>query len=369
MPTARRKELRAQSGAKQPQNKASVKSTKHAIRSRGGSDSDDSKIKFNFTEFVKNDTNENLWIEYYKANPSKVKHYYGSTKDNSTIAAIEKSAKDTGDGFQHLINIIKNGNPMVKDTNYQTPVSDPIYGVAYLTKATTTVNTMDLDYLQENVLMSVGVFTTDTSKIYVMVGICTGFGATMDPPMRGLSGVLSKGVAKIMLDLNKETFITRPLDKMATLFKGKVDDNDKSAEELNIPPIADGLNDAELGMLGQERLKEALDWLQLCKKGELCVDNLCKLKECVGDIAFFHQFVGEVFSPKWPYSGKRISKILEGGSTKTRAVTLGYSKTASRDAKKRVIWKSDKTGAMKVLLKLTSGANVGKMVLRKPATK
>ena len=73
-----------------------------------------------------------------------------------------------------------------------------------------------------NILMSVGVFTSESAAFYVMVGVCIGNNYS-GVKQKGLSKTLFKNVAIMMKNetdfflQKKNSFITRPLEKMGEL--------------------------------------------------------------------------------------------------------------------------------------------------------
>jgi len=269
---------------------------------------------------LEDEYNFNFWYNYYENNADSVELYCTRIgKDQDTIEKIKRSAVDTAQGFLYILNVARYGNT---ESSYFCTKPDVIKGVAFIKK-----NQTD-ELIPDEILMSVGVFTTKTASFYVMTGICTGYKYN-GSKKNGLSCELSKYVASIInepefTDTGNEkiTFITRPLAKMGELF------NSGSAEELHIP-YDDNLSlppkdDASYDItkkrvieLGRIRQKTALEWLKKCR---LCGpdDDFCQMEKCVGDMCFFYHFVLDIFSPRWGYTGKRIEAFLRGGNHKSK---------------------------------------------------
>lgn len=268
------------------------------------------------------ETNEERWKKYYDTNSDYVKEYFAGKKRNS-VEDIQISARDTANGFLHLLRIAKEGN---KESAYRGPLPTVISGVAYITP-------QDADIENDaNVIISVGVFTTREAAFYVMVGISLGF-RYRGPACKGLSKHLTGFVASIMGDESyaghfgkvKQSFITRPLQKMSEIFKEIKSDNvlnidyDKDLELPNPTNNSYSTKKTAAIIRGEIRKELALKWLKQCE--ECNTNDDCSLKECVGDIPFFILFVGDIFSPRWPYTGRRVKNLkglFEGGGTRKR---------------------------------------------------
>jgi hypothetical protein len=280
-----------------------------------------------------------FWTTYYENNSKAISSYYGTNKDQATIAKICLCANDTAKGFLHVLNIIKNGNP---ETLY--PIAskpDVISGVAFIKNKKDKSTPDDNDLKPEEIVMSVGVFTTKKASFYIMVGICTGFHYCGVNKPKGQSESLAKYVASFINEPRftdggnqKISFITRPLQKMGELFNtgDSKELNIVYDEDLSLPPKNDASYDEmKLKVIeaGKIRQKKALDWLKSC---DLCepTDEVCQMDKCVGDIDFFQLFVLDLFSPRWGYTGKRINAILINA-----ILSGGKGKSKNRKSKNR----------------------------------
>lgn len=274
---------------------------------------------------LEDETNLNFWNDYYQNNSSAVELYFKDDKDKQKITLIKESAQDTAQGFLHVLDVANNGN---NESSYKCDKPDVIKGVAFIT------NTDQL--IPENILMSVGVFTTKKASFYIMVGICIGFKYN-GLKQRGLSDNLSIYVARIINSprftqdgAQKITFITRPLAKMGEIFhSGSTEDlHIKYDNDLLLPPKDDAqynITKSAAIQSGIIRQQIALDWLKNCNLCDLdMVDlDLCQMSKCVGDICFFYHFVLDIFSPRWGYTGIRIQTFLKekkigGGKHKSK---------------------------------------------------
>ena len=239
-------------------------------------------------KFLKTPAEHQEWITYYLNNPKFVRQYYSDEqKEEDTISKIEQSALDTANGFIRGLTVSREGNP---ESTYRGELPDIICGIAFITPETSDPND------KSNILISVGVFTTKQAAFYAMIGIVIGFGAK--DKKKGLSSNLSGFIADIMSSQSgyfgkpKISFITRPLAKMAELFKAS------SQDELNIP-YNESLSLPETSSpeyatkkkyvieQGEIRKSQAVEWLKSCDK---CPEGgqSCKIEECVGDLPFFN---------------------------------------------------------------------------------
>lgn len=312
---------------------------------------------FCFQEFSEENQYEQLWLQYYSNNPFCVNSFYKETKNAADVEKIATSANDTASGFKHLINIVRNGN---KEAPYgfKEPIDGIHYGIAYIVPGNVDIKTLNtLENLKQNVLMSVGWFTSEKAHFYVMVGISIGF-CYEGESIKGLSGILSSYIAHIMktqtsLGVQKLAFITRPLEKMSKLF------NNNNTSDLNIPynpnyelpPQGDEKYEQlkELAIqYGKIQQEKAIDWLiENCVLEKICNSNDdCQINQCLGDKTFFIQFVGDVFSPKWPYTGKNINRLateyenMVGGFNKNaKAINIKQIVNASADDAKNAMIK------------------------------
>jgi hypothetical protein len=266
---------------------------------------------------------EKLWIEYYNKNHTLVIPYYGSSKPAAEIEEIRVGAFDVANGVKYVLDMIKNGNREVLPP-YNKKINNIIYGIVYCIPSDIPIEERNnLDILLKNVLMSVCVLTTPKSKFYIMVGISLGFGYPIERKINGLSNIISGFIANIMINdsyfgKKKISFITRPLTKMALLFqKGEESDdvlNINYEESLKMPdkshPEYEKINE-EIIELSYNRLFDATIWMNKCDNGSTCKNIECKINYCIGDMNFFIQFVGNLFSPRWPYTGKRAKNLLK----------------------------------------------------------
>lgn len=264
-------------------------------------------LYFSFSD-INDKKNEEFWIDYYNNNYNKdtIKQYYNdANKDKETLDKIIKSAKDTALGFIQLINISVYGSPFVE--NCKKP-DDIIKGVGFIK------NIPGDNYTKENILMSVGIFTTNIAAFYVMIGICTGYNYTGEK-IRGLSSILFKNVALMIKNNNdnffgieKLSFITRPLEKMGALLRTNNLNDDKFDIDLD-----ENRTDEDKVINNNLAIKWLKECKVMCDNGEEDKIDICKMEKCVGDICFLYHFVLDAFSPKWGYSGKRIETLIMGG--------------------------------------------------------
>jgi hypothetical protein len=252
---------------------------------------------------LNNKKNEKYWIDYYKKNYDKqvITNYYSDVnKSTDVLNKIVESSKDTAEVFIQLIKISKKGSPYVKQ---KCKLKNIIKGVCFIKDVSG--NSFD----STNILMTVGVFTSESAAFYVMVGVCIGNNYS-GVKQKGLSKTLFKNVAIMMknetdfFSQKKNSFITRPLEKMGELLKT---DNTK-IDELAISFDEDR-------KLNNDNENTAIEWLKNCN--EKCEDgediDICKMNKCIGDICFLRHFVLDAFSPKWGYAGKRIETLITGG--------------------------------------------------------
>lgn len=259
---------------------------------------------------LEDDENLNFWTNYYKYNDTAIEPYYKSMEPKK-IKEIKESAKNTADGFFHILRVDKTGNT---ETQHRCEKPQVIKGVAFI------MNTSNPhDVTPENILMSVGVFTTKLATFYIMVGICTGYSYSGEK-IKGLSGLLSGYVANI-INLprftdegnQKKSFITRPLQFMGKLFESadSTELNIPYDETLSLPEPSDPTYNSvkkEIVQKGAIRQQNALIWLKQCKES---LSDDAATRECIGDLCFFYHFVLDIFSPKWGYTGKRIENLVK----------------------------------------------------------
>lgn len=244
---------------------------------------------------LEDDVNLKFWTDYYRNNHLAVDSYYTGT-ESEKIKLIKESAKNTADGFFHILRVDETGNT---ETQHRCEKPQVIKGVAFI------MNTSNpAGVTPENILMSVGVFTTKLATFYIMVGICTGYSYTGDK-IKGLSGLLSGYVAKIINysrftdeGNQKNTFITRPLKVMGELFTSPdpTELNIPYDESLSLPEPSDSTYDrvkTEIVQKGAIRQQDALHWLKQCKQS---ISDDAATRECIGDLCFFYHFVLDIFS-------------------------------------------------------------------------
>jgi hypothetical protein len=252
---------------------------------------------------LNNKENEKYWINYYKKNYDKqiITNYYSDTnKSTDVLNKIVESSKDTAEGFIQLIKISKNGSPYVKK---KCKLENIIKGVCFIK------NVSGNSFDSTNILMTVGVFTSKNAAFYVMVGVCIGNNYA-GVKQKGLSKTLFKNVAIMMKNetdfffKKKNSFITRPLEKMGELLK---------TDNIKIDELAISFDEDR--KLNNDNENTAIEWLKNCN--EKCEDgediDICKMDKCIGDICFLRHFVLDAFSPKWGYAGKRIETLIIGG--------------------------------------------------------
>lgn len=298
---------------------------------------------------LENDENLKFWTDYYKNNGTAVDSYYTGAANMTPqkIEEIKKSAKNTADGFFHILEVDEHGNT---ETQYKCDKPDVIKGVAFITNIP---NPQIPGVKPENIIMSVGVFTTKLASFYIMVGICTGYRYDGEKKS-GLSGVLAGYVANIINESRftdggniKKSFITRPLQVMGQIFKSSASAsasafattelNIEYDDSLSLPEPSDESYASvkrEIVKKGHLRQKEALDWLKQCQI-VISSDNKSAISECIGDVCFFYHFVLDIFSPKWGYTGKRIGNLIQsfkGGNKYSKK--YNKQKRYSRKSKK-----------------------------------
>lgn len=282
--------------------------------------------EYDFRFIMMDDTRKQMWMHYYHNNPDKVFHYYHKLNDGKkrALESIRKSAEDTSNGLRRFFEIEEKGNKMAP-VGFQSKHVGIVSAIACIVKKGSSLETNQ--ELHDNVLMSVGVFTTKMSMFYVMIGICVGFGSDPQFKMDHMSKILASYVASIMDDKNimekccgekKYSFITRPLETMSKIF---VDEKEK--DEINLPMIDETrIHDLDLSEL---RYNKALEWMSRCDNIVSCDANdfACHEQKCIGDKKFFVQFVSHAFSPKWAYTGKRtknLKKVWEELQNTTRGL-------------------------------------------------
>jgi hypothetical protein len=259
---------------------------------------------------LEDDKNLKFWTDYYTNNHTAIESYYKGIEPTK-IEDIKESAKNTADGFFHILRVDETGNT---ETQHKCEKPQVIKGVAFI------MNTSNPDGVTpENILMSVGVFTTKLATFYIMVGICTGYSYTGEK-IKGLSVLLSGYVAKIINSPRftdegnqKNSFITRPLQVMGKLFESpdSTELNIPYDESLSLPEPSDSTYISvkkEIVQKGAIRQQNALNWLKQCKQS---LTDDAATRECIGDLCFFYHFVLDIFSPKWGYTGKRIEKLVK----------------------------------------------------------